>query len=573
MNAMRMSRGASTRAVAVLAASLAVLIAARAPAWWADPVVARRYAVATDHALASEAALTTLRRGGNAADAAITAALALGVVAPQASGLGGGGFALVWRARDRTLVLIDFRETAPARATATMFAPGGGAPARASQIGGLAVGVPGEPAGLFELSRRFGRLPLGRVAEPAARLARSGFSLSSHTAWSARQVLESLRASPLAATFAPGGQPLDGGARLTRPELARTITTFGRQGAAPFYRGAIARSIVAAVQGAGGIIDAADLAAYRVVDRSAVRFAWRTYEVASAPPPSAGGFSLAQSLRFLEHVRALETPFGSSAYLHAIAESMKGVYADRASAMGDPAFVPIPMDRLLSDERIRARARLFDPRRTVPAERYGASSPARDHGTSHLCTTDEEGNVVALTTTINLPFGAMLVAGATGILLNDEMDDFASAVGAPNEFEMPGGAPNLAGPGRRPVSSMSPTIVFEHGAPALCIGGSGGSRIITAMLQVMLGMLAYGRPPNVAVSAPRIHHQGVPDRLTIEDELAPDVVEALRARGHEIASSTWPSGYVQAIRIQGSGADRRLYPVSDPRKGGRPAGD
>ncbi|MCC7535601.1 MAG: gamma-glutamyltransferase [Deltaproteobacteria bacterium] len=560
-----------------IALAVAVVVclgfAARAPAWWADPVVARRHAVATDHALASDAALATLRAGGNAADAAITAALALGVVAPQASGLGGGGFALVWRARDRSLVLLDFRETAPTGASPMMFVRDGRVVPGASTIGGRAVAVPGEPAGLFELSRRFGRLPLARVAAPAVRLARSGFPVSSHTSWSAGQVAELLRASPLAATFAPGGRPIGGAARLVRPELARTLATFGRQGATPFYRGAIARAIVATVGAAGGSLTADDLAGYRVVERTPVRFAWRSYEIASAPPPSAGGIALAQSLRFLEHVRAFGSPFGSSAYLHAIAESMKGVYADRTAHLGDPAFVTIPMDQLLSDERIRARARWFDPRRTVPATRYGQGEPPRDHGTSHLCTADEEGNVVALTTTINMPFGAMLVAGSTGILLNDEMDDFAAAVGTPNGFELPGSAANLVAPGRRPVSSMSPTIVLGDGAPVLCVGGSGGSRIITAVLQVMLAMLAYDRPPNVAVSAPRIHHQGTPDRLTIEDELSPDVIEALRARGHAIAPSTWPSGYVQAIRMVGSGADRRLYPVSDPRKGGRPAGD
>lgn len=546
-----------------------------------------RQAVAADTPLASEAGAAILAAGGNAADAAVATVLTLGVASPASSGLGGGGFALYYRASDRSLTFLDFRDRAPSAATPTMFARREGdddaTAAARSQTGGLAVAVPGEPAGLDAILARFGsgRVSRADVALPAERLARTGFPASRYVAQYSEMLVPLLAADPVLGSFLPSSTtPIVRGAHLVNPALSRTIHQFGAHGAEPFYRGAIAREIVRTVAAHGGILAAEDLATYEVRERAPLRATRFGHEIVTAPPPSAGGFTLLASLALLE--RWMPTPHEGAALRHALAESWEGPFADRQAYAGDPDFAEIPVDALLAEDRLAARAVLFDAWRHRPAADYalpleGASPAATeggdDHGTSHVCVVDAEGNVMALTTTVNLPFGARITSG--GMVLNDQMDDFAREVGVANAFGLVGGAANLPGPGHRPVSTMSPTIVLDgDGAPLLCVGGSGGSRIVTAVEQVLIFTLFVDANVGDAVARARVHHQGVPTTLSTEASLPADIALALAARGHDLSAPVEGSANVQAIRILRGpdGAITGLEAASDLRKDGEPRG-
>lgn len=564
-----------------------VLLAQQAPVETGE-VVFTEHAVATDHELASQAGAEILAAGGNAADAAAAAMLALGVVSPASSGLGGGGFALYYRASDRSLHYLDFREEAPAAATAELFARREGdtaeVAANRSRVGGLAVGVPGEPAGIEALIDRLGstRVTRAAIVAPALRHAREGFPASSTIERFSRWMGETLRADAVfRAWFPRGSEAIPAGHRVRNPAHARTLAQFAAHGAAPFYRGAIAAEIVRQVRAHGGIVTAEDLAAYRVMTREPLVAEHFGHRFATAPPPSAGGVSLLASLALLERWLPADRRGADSAYFrHALAESWKGPYGDREHYLGDPDHVEVPTAALLEAARADARARAFHPHLALPSARYELpiagfvqrpATPGGDAGTSHLCVVDAEGNVAAVTTTVNLPFGARFTAA--GIVLNDQMDDFAREVGQPNAFGLVGGAPNLPGPGRRPLSSMAPTIVFEGDRPVMCAGAAGGSRIITATEQVLLFALLFGDSAGEAMARRRIHHQGVPNTLHYEAGMDEALVAGLAARGHSVASLEH-SAVVQAIRIV-YGADGRvaqLQAASDPRKGGRPAG-
>jgi gamma-glutamyltranspeptidase/glutathione hydrolase len=543
------------------------------------------YAVATDTPLASDAGASILADGGNAADAAVAAVLALGVASPASSGLGGGGFALYYRAADRAFTFLDFRERAPAAATATMFARREGdddaTAAERSRTGGLAVAVPGEPAGLDAILSRFGshRVTRAAITAPAERLAHDGFPATRYVAAQSATVLSLLAADPVLATFLPTPTTaIVQGSQLTNPTLARTLHQFALHGAAPFYRGAIAREIARVVSAHGGVLTTADLAAYEIRDRPALRGVRFGHEIVTAPPPSAGGFTLLASLALLD--RWMPTPREGAALRHALAESWLGPFDDRQAYAGDPDFATIPIDALLSDDRIASRAALFDPWRHRPASDYALpiadarpTEGGEDHGTSHVCVVDGEGNVMSLTTTVNLQFGARITA--SGMVLNDQMDDFAREIGEANYFGLAGGAANLPAPGHRPVSTMSPTIVLDAGgAPLLCVGASGGSRIVTAVEQVMLFSLFVDARIGDAVERPRIHHQGTPATLSTEAALADDLRLALAARGHALSPPVPGSANVQAIRItrRDDGTIASLDAASDPRKDGEPRG-
>lgn len=539
-----------------------------------------REAAATDHPDASRVAADVLAQGGTAADAAAAAMLALGVVSPASSGFGGGGFALYYRASDRSTTFLDFRERAPAASTPTMFEdaererPG----SHPSEVGGLAVGVPGEPAGIEMLVQRFGRLPLRQVVEPAVRLARRGVSPSAYVSGLATPPIarDLRRDARLRAWFgASGPDALDARRPLRQRGLASVLRAFGQRGSAAIYRGAIARAIVRDVRAHGGILTEQDLADYRVVERTPLRERHFGYDFVTAPPPSAGGATLLASLDFLERAGiSASTP--ADAVEHALLESWKGPFLDRQVAFGDPDHVDVPLPALATDARRAARFARFDPARAVASEDYAlpiepAAVRAVPHGggTTHLCVVDRQGNVAAVTTTVNLQFGARFTAG--GILMNDEMDDFARAVGQPNAFGLVGGERNRPGPGRRPVSSMTPTLVFgTNGAPVLCIGAAGGSRIPTATTQVALAILVRAMPEPAAISAPRVHHQGVP-ATAFTERLVPATaatLDALRARGHALNTMEMVA-VVQLVRIAPDGT---LWASSDPRKGGAPAG-
>ena len=540
----------------------------------------RNYAVAADHELASQAGAEILEAGGNAADAAAATMLALGVVNPQSSGLGGGGLALYYDAESGELTFLDFREAAPLAATPDMFDPNEpteGPASRPSQLGGMASGVPGEPAGIEDLVRRFGSKGLDEIAAPAVRLAEDGFEVREALARMSEAFAVHLREDPVMLRWLGDGDALNAGEILRQPELARTLRLFGRRGARPFYRGAVARAIVSANRRNGGILTREDLRAYRVVERDALDGEYFGFRWFTAPPPSAGGYAMLASLALLERwIPPARRRSGGQELAHAFAESWKGPFWDRAAYFGDSDHVEVPLERLVESTRMSRRADAYRPSLATPADQYslplpevarGPASPANDNGTSHLCVVDSDGNVASVTTTVNLPFGARYTAA--GMVMNDQMDDFASNVGEANAFGLPGGAPNLPAAGKRPISSMTPTIVLGEQGAVLCVGGSGGSRIGTATQQVAYHALVRAVSPQEAIELPRVHHQGMPDILRIEEtNTQPEaVVNALRARGH-VVETQHHAGVVQMIHIR----DGQLTAVSDPRKGGRPAG-
>ncbi|MCC6998618.1 MAG: gamma-glutamyltransferase [Deltaproteobacteria bacterium] len=549
--------------------------------------------MAADHPLASAAGAEILRRGGNAVDAACATVFALGVVNPQASGLGGGGFAVIYRPGAAPEAL-DFRETAPAAATRDMYLRDGEPVPTLSQKGALAVAVPGELAGCADLVKRLGKLKLRAVLEPARRLAARGFPAGPHLVRAANDPRAFATAPPdkpepppepgYLALVRPGGKPMVEGQIIRRPELARTLATLQKQGPDAFYRGTIAKKMVAAVAAAGGILTLADLANYKVVARTPVELSYRGRRVLSMPPPSSGGIALCETLGILQAARPELASLGgnSSAYLHLVAEALKHAFADRARHLGDPAFFQVPVAHLLDPAYHAALARRIatTARPSKNLDSYGTAAPLSalaappdDHGTSHVSVVDSSGMAVALTTTVNLDFGARFVAGDTGIVLNDQMDDFSAKVGVPNAFGLIGGEANAIAPGKRPLSSMTPTVVLGPGSPDVefVLGGAGGPTIISGTLQVLLNLTELGMDAEAAVATPRMHAQWQPDLLMLETEHPLDVRSALERRGHVLAPTTAarPLGVVQAIRRF---PDGHLEAASDPRKFGAPAG-
>jgi gamma-glutamyltranspeptidase / glutathione hydrolase len=555
--------------------------AAPAPLWAGR----NRGIAATANLDASRAAAEILRNGGNAVDGAVAAALALGVVQPDSSGLGGGGFAVVWLAKEKKARVLDFRETAPSRAVKDMFVIDGKANAKLSRWGGLAVAVPGEPAGLGELEGKYGKLGLAAVVQPALRLARNGYPVSHHQYCSIDEKRIGCVApiqflpppplidkDPLRPLLYRGDKELDERAVLKRPELARTLEALGRRGPAAFYTGAVAQSIAATVQARGGILTVEDLAAYKPLWRDALVGTFRGHQVWTAPAP-AGGLTELEVLQILE-ARPPLTPLGrgSSTVDHQLAEAFKHAFADRARSLGDPAFVKVLEEKLTSAAYARMLAgRISDDKVLKPAdygdkEIAGPAEAPHDHGTSHLCVADGEGNVVALTTTVNLLFGSRIVDPVSGVVLNDEMDDFSAQPGAPNAFGLIGAFANAVAPGKRPLSSMTPTIVTKDGEPILCVGAAGGPTIVTATVQTIVNVIDFGLDVSAAVSAPRVHAQWMPNALVVEPDVPRDVVQALEKRGHKVVPM--PSlATVQAVGI----APERLTAASDPRYGGAPA--
>jgi gamma-glutamyltranspeptidase/glutathione hydrolase len=531
----------------------------------------RRAAVASDSQAASEAGAESLRAGGNAVDAACATALALGVVDPFASGLGGGGFALVYLARTDKTVALDFREAAPSGLTDERLGPTGIPPQSA-----LSVGIPGEPRGLAQLVRRYGALPFSRCVEPALRLSR-GFAVSP---WLASQIRDEVERHPdsgaklIAAIFSVDERTATGlhaGDRVARPALTATLRRLRDEGADAFYQGPIAEALVRTVAAAGGVLSAADLRDYHTVDREPLRTTFLGHRIFTMSPPSAGGVILVEALGALAaHVNEWNHTTGpmQPEYLHAVAEALKHGFADRARFLGDPAFSHVPLEHLM-DPAYHATLRI-DPDHVLAHEAYGsgpsgAPHQARDAGTAHISVIDQKGNAVALTTTINLEFGARLVAA--GVVLNDEMDDFAPAPHTPDVFALSSGDGNRPAPGKRPVSSMSPTIVLgTHGALA-AVGAAGGPRIVSATLQVLLDLLVFGLSPGQALALPRIHHQWEPDVLDYEEGLPQDVSRSLERKGHRLRRHPG-IGKVNLILRSANGLDA----ASDPHTGGRPAG-
>lgn len=530
----------------------------------------RRGMIAADHRLAAEAGLAILQEGGSAADAAVAAALAVGVANPSGCGVGGGGFMVAFDHRSRTVTALDYRETAPAAATREMFMRKGKAVPELSLSSGLAVGVPGEVAGLLAMLERYGRLPFSAVAAPAIRYARDGFPVESHLAGMIATNVDRIRLRPgLAAILLDeNGEPLREGDILRQQNLARALEQIAAGGAAAFYRGPIADAIVDSVRAAGGIMERADLERYWPVWRTPVHGRFRGYDVHSMPPPSSGGGVLIELLNMVRNddLNALE--HNSPTYLHLLAEAMQFGFADRAMYYGDPDSVHVPLPFLLSSKHAARLRHRLSAARTFPPDFYGSRAEDVDHGTSHISVVDVDGNAVACTTTINTAFGSMIVAGETGIILNNEMDDFAAQPGVPNVYGLVGSEANAVGPGKRPLSSMAPTVVTRDGEAVLVLGASGGPTIITSTLQTLLNILVFGWGAEAAVAAPRVHHQWWPATLAAEGGIPHSTRATLERVGHQITDAT-ALGSVQVVWRREDGS---LDGAADPRKGGEARG-
>lgn len=513
-------------------------------------------AIASAHPLATAAGRAILERGGNAFDAAVAVAAAVGVVEPYSSGLGGGGFFLLHRAADRHEVMVDARETAPAGITRAHYFDAQDKPIRGASVqGGTAVGIPGLPAALVHVAQRYGKLPLSITLAPAIELAREGFKVDVRYARIAALREAFLKAGTHTDIFLDNGQAPQAGFLLRQPALAETLERIARFGVDGFYAGPVARALVDAVNQAGGAWSLDDLTRYMIIEREPVRFKFQGATVTAAALPSAGGIALAQALGMLERLPLAK--IGEPATDHLVLEALRRVFQDRARYLGDPDFVTIPVAQLLSREYVQKRAAGIDARRATSSETLGAieSVRAESHSTTHLSIIDAAGNRVAATLTINLLFGAGLVPSGTGVLLNNEMDDFSLRPDVPNAFRLRGGAANRVEPGKRPLSSMTPTFI-EDDKGVLVLGAPGGSRIVS---QVLLAVLDYVRSPQVDLARllrmPRYHHQYWPDRVEIEPEgFSEEWRKAIAAKGHAIQVVNRPWGNMQAaFQASGSG--------------------
>jgi len=506
------------------------------------PVVAKHGIVASQEKLATRVGVEILKAGGNAIDAAVAVGFALAVTHPQAGNIGGGGFMLVHMASRNETVAIDYRETAPAAMTREVFLDEkGDADPKKSRDTALGIGVPGTVAGLALAHEKYGsgKFTLAQLIAPAIKLAREGFAVDDELADTLPRAQPRLVRWPASAKIflRPDGVALARGDRLVQNDLAASLEAIATQGPRAFYEGPLAEKIVASVRENGGIMTRDDLKNYRAIVRPAVRGTYRGYDIASMPPPSSGGVHLIEILNILEGFPLRETGVESAATLHLMIEAMKPAYADRAELLGDPAFVKVPVAGLTSKRYAAELRKAIDPERARPAQSIRAGNPAthEDDNTTHYSVIDSDGNAVANTYTLNFFYGLGLVAEGTGMLLNNELDDFAAKAGAANAFGLVGGEANAPGPGKRPLSSMSPTIVFRDGRVFLVTGTHGGSRIITMVLQIILNVIDHQMNIAEAVAAPRIHHQWLPDQVDAERGLSPDTIRLLEGRGHRIA--------------------------------------
>ncbi|MEJ2593214.1 MAG: gamma-glutamyltransferase [Candidatus Thiodiazotropha sp.] len=518
---------------------LLLLVWRVAPA--AGPGVA---AVATAHPLATEAAHQILRQGGNAFDAAVAASAVLAVVEPYSSGIGGGGFWLLHREADGFEIMVDGRERAPLAANRDLFldAKGEVVP-RLSIDGALAAGIPGEPAALAHIAKKYGRLPFGQALEPAIRIAREGFPVDEHYRRMATWRLEVLRKSADAASiFLQQGEVPEKGYLIRQPALAQTLERLAQSGEAGFYQGETANRLVAGVKAAGGIWSLDDLAAYKVVEREPVRGSYMGLKITSAAPPSSGGVALITMLNILQgfDLPAVAEPQRT----HLIVEAMRRAYRDRAEYLGDPDYVDVPVAALIHPWYAAGLAR--DIQMDKASSSLGNLDLQEGHHTTHFSILDKEGNRVAATLSVNYPFGSGVVAPGTGVLLNDEMDDFSASPGVPNVYGLVGGEANAIAGGKRMLSSMSPTFVEDDGQVAV-LGTPGGSRIITMVLLGILDM-AQGKGPHDWVSRPRFHHQYLPNRIEFEpDAFSETLQSALKKMGHHLHRLDHRYGNMQAV--------------------------
>jgi len=530
-----------------------------------------KFAAATVQPLATEAAVNAYKRGGNAVDAAVAAGLTLGVVDGHNSGIGGGCF-LVIRAADGTISCIDGREMAPSKASRDMYVIGGKLDNEASKTGALASGIPGALRAYELALKKHGKLKLADLLLPAAEIAEKGFLLDGVYARKLAATADKLKLFPasLAVFFKPDGSPLGKGDLLVQKDLAASYRAIAEHGTAWFYGGDYAQKVESWMQANGGIATAADFANYKAVEREPVRAKYRGYDIVAMPPPSSGGVHVAQILNIMEHfpIRHLR----ASSRVHVITEAMKLAFADRAYWLGDPDFVKVPRG-LVDTEYAAQLADKIDLDHMTPVPAHG--TPPRWEGdifgkhTTHLSTADVEGNWVALNQTINTAFGSKVIVPGTGVLLNDEMDDFAVQPGVPNAFKLIGAEANSVAAGKRPLSSMSPTLVFKDGQPILTVGAAGGPTIITQTLLLISHIIDQGMTPAAALKEPRFHHQWTPDALKIETTFDQSTLDRVSALGHTLDPSP---GFGACQCVMWDAKRKLLIPAHDPRIPGKADG-
>jgi gamma-glutamyltranspeptidase / glutathione hydrolase len=494
--------------------------------------------VAAQEKLAARIGADVLRQGGNAVDAAVATGFALAVTYPRAGNLGGGGFMVIHLAEHNEDVTIDYRETAPGATTSEIFLTDGKPDIAKSRDSALAIGVPGTVAGLAIALDKYGsgRFSLADLIKPGLALAADGTEITDDIADTLPYFRKRIERWPSSLqTFSRAdGTPLREGDMLVQRDLATTLAAIAEQGPRGFYEGPVAEKLVKAIADAGGIMTLEDLKSYQPIIRPPVRGSYRGYDIVSMPLPSSGGTVLLETLNILEGFSMADLQQGSAASLHLMIEAMKRAYADRARYLGDPAFVNAPTNILLSKDYAARQRAGIDLGRATPAAELSAKPPRAGSNTTHYSVVDSRGNAVSNTYTLNFPYGAGLVAEGTGVLLNNELDDFTAAPGASNAFGLVGFEANLPGPGKRPLSSMSPTIVLKDGKPVLLTGTPGGSRIISAVIQIVVDVLDYKMDVAAAVAAPRVHHQWMPDEVRVERGFPEETLASLRAMGHKV---------------------------------------
>jgi len=546
------------------------------------PVHAQHAMVASVHELASRAGVEMMQSGGNGVDAAVATGFTLAVVHPQAGNLGGGGFLLLRKANGEVR-FIDFREKAPAAATQNMYLDAqGNVIENASLIGYKAIGVPGSVAGLVYAEKKYGKLSLERVMAPAIKLARDGFAL----AWEDAEDLRDEDLAKFSASkriFQRDGKYYQPGEILKQPELARTLVRIAKS-PDDFYHGAMARELAAAMAKGGGLITVDDLAQYEVKEREPIRGTYRGYDIISASPPSSGGIALVEILNILEGFDLAKLGNRSAQSIHLTAEAFRRAFYDRAEFLGDPDFAKIPVPQLIDKRYAEAWRESIDPNHASASkdlkrpsvfnelERVAGLRPVairEPENTTHFSVVDPEGNAVAVTTTLNDSFGSRVTAEGLGFLLNNEMDDFAAKQGVPNTYGLIQGPANSIGPGKRPLSAMTPTIVLKDGKLFLVLGSPGGPTIITTVANILMGVVDFGLDIEEAVNAPRFHHQWLPDAIDVEDRLSPDTMNLLRSKGDTLkAARFWGDG--ECIMVDPKTGER--LGASDARNNGKAVG-
>ena len=528
------------------------------------PVYGKNGMVASEQGLATQVGLDILKQGGNAIDAAVAVGFALAVVLPNAGNIGGGGFMVLHDDKTGKDVAIDFREIAPAKASRDMYLDNQG-----NVIDGKSLfthdasGVPGTVAGMEYALKKWGTMPLSKVLEPAIKLADKGFIVSDVLAQTLKEEKSTLgKWSASKAIFFKNGEPLKSGDLLVQKDLAKSLRLIAKQGAKAFYQGEIATKIAKEMQSHGGTMTLEDLKAYKVVERQPIIGDYRGYKVVTMPPPSSGGVHLIEILNMLEHYPIKEDGVNSAKNIHHMAESMKLAYADRSEYLGDPDFVKIPVTGLTSKAYANERVKTIDDNKARLSSNIkpGKPQPYESDQTTHFSVMDKAGNAVAVTYTLNLNFGSGIVVEGTGILLNNEMDDFSVKPGVPNAFGLVGGAANAIEAKKRPLSSMTPTIVMKNNKPWLVTGSPGGARIITTVLQSVVNTIDHEMNPAEAIITPRVHHQWLPDELRVEEGISPDTIKLLQDKGHNVVTKA-PMGRIQIIQADDSG----FYGYSDPR--------